>query len=86
MESRKLFSQMSLEEVYLMWDLVNDWGTRANDIQFAKHSMDRVRQKHITKSEVLETVASGKCIEFHIKEDSPRVLLRKQRWNQNHFN
>ena len=84
MESRKLFSQMSLEEVYLMWDLVNDWGTRTNDIQFAKHSMDRVRQKHITKSEILETVASGKCIEFHIKGDSPRVLLRKQRWNQSY--
>ena len=82
MESRKLFSQMSLEEIYLMWDLVNDWGTRINDIQFAKHSMDRVRQKNITKSEVLETVASGRCIEFHIKGDSPRVLLRKQRWNQ----
>ena len=82
MESRKLFSQMSFEEIYLMWDFVNDWGTRTNDIKFAKHSMDRVRQKHITKSEVLDTVASGKCIEFHIKGESPRVLLRKQRWNQ----
>ena len=82
MESRKLFSQMNFEEIYLMWDLVNDWGTRTNDIKFAKHSMDRVRQKHITKSEVLDTVASGKCIEFHIKGESPRVLLRKQRWNQ----
>ena len=82
MEVRKLFSQMSYEEIFYLWQLVKEWGDNTNKIKFAKHSMDRVRQKNITKSEVLETIASGACIELHIKGNSPRVLLRKQRWNQ----
>ena len=80
-DERILFSQMSLAEVFYIYNN-HILKMRKQDFKFKKHSMDRVKQKHITKREVIQATMNGKPIEFHIVDNSPRVLFRWQRPNQ----
>ena len=80
-DERILFSQMSLAEVlYIHSTHLNK--VRDMRLTFKEHSMDRIKQKYIGKKEVIQAVKYGKPIEFHIVDNSPRVLFRWQRPNQ----
>ena len=48
------------------------------EIEIAKHCFHRCKQRFVKKSEVYDTIANGRIIEFHVKRGSSRVLLRKQ--------
>ena len=80
-DERILFTQMSLAELlYIHTNHIKD--IRQAKLTFKEHSMDRIKQKYIGKKEVIQAVKYGKPIEFHIVNNSPRVLFRWQRPNQ----
>ena len=81
-EARILFSQMKEEEIELIIKKILHWKFNTDKIQFAKHSMKRLKQKRIDEEEVIYTILKGDYIEFHYKDNGCRILIRKQRPNQ----
>lgn len=80
-DERILFTQMSLAEaLYIYTNHINN--IRKAKLTFQDHSRDRLKQKDIKDREIIRTVRKGVPIEFHIVDNSPRVLFRLQRQNQ----
>ena len=80
-DERILFTQMSLAEaLYIYTNHINS--IRKAKLTFQDHSRDRLKQKDINDREIIRTVRKGVPIEFHIVDNSPRVLFRLQRPNQ----
>ena len=77
-DERILFSQMNWDELLFINPMIEYWGQDTEQVRFVRHLLDRLRQKHITKEEVLNTITNGKYIELHIVNDSARVLIREQ--------
>ena len=50
--------------------------------RFKEHCKDRVKQRHISYDEILDTLQHGKLIEVHFLGNRCTVLLRKQRHNK----
>lgn len=82
-DERILFSHMREEEIRTVEELLDDIRT-LDDLTFIDHSMIRLYQRYIYEDEVFDTIKDGNIIEFHIVNNSPRVLIRKQRMKQSY--
>ena len=77
---RKHVTQMSLAERLWIWD-------RVKSIPYWKktdYTNKRLQQRRIHMLQALETVKHSEIIEYHIKDNSRRILLRGTKLYQNH--
>ena len=46
---------------------------------FTSYAVKRIQQRHVDLDRILNTIKFGELIEFHVKENSFRVLIRESR-------
>ena len=50
--------------------------SKIKELKFTSYSLDKIKQRGISVDTLGETITKGRLIEYHIKEDTRRVLLR----------
>ena len=81
-EERILWDDVEGEAVTTIYGLLMCYVLADYKITFKDHCKDRVRQRHISYDEILDTLQHGKLIEVHFLRNRCTVLLRKQRHNK----
>lgn len=62
----------------VLW-MLHCWRTIKSGITLSNYCSFRCKQRDITTTEIYDTIDWGGLVEFHIKDGSPRVLLRRHR-------
>lgn len=73
MEQRKHVSTMRHKEKHMLKKIV-----RQNKFVFSKHCIRRTIQRRVMVTDIMRTIRRGHIVEFHVVDDSLRVLLRGQ--------
>ena len=81
-EERILWDDVEGEAVTTIYGLLMCWSLADYKITFKEHCKDRVKQRHISYDEILDTLQHGKLIEVHFLGNRCTILLRKQRHNK----
>ena len=72
-ELRKHVSHMKEREIVFVNRMI-----RSKRYEFTNYSLERALTRGITNYSVMKTIRNGKLIEFHLKDDSPRALIRER--------
>lgn len=75
MDSRKHISQMTIQEETYLKNIYR----RVRNPLFTPYSLKRLYQRGIQPTRVIRTIKLGELIEFHVKDNSCRVLIRESR-------
>ena len=70
MEFRKYYTDFSTKEEKLLNTYLG------KEYNIGEHTIIRQKEKIITKDEIQRAIKNGKIIEFHVKDDNKRILVR----------
>lgn len=73
MEQRKHVSTMKHKEKHVLRKIV-----KQGNFVFSNHCIRRTMQRRVRVSDIMKTIRQGRIVEFHVVDDSLRVLLRGQ--------
>lgn len=78
-DERIMWQDMKNEDCnFILW-MLDCWRTMRSGITFSEYCTFRCEQRGIETVEIYDTIAWGRLVEFHIKDGSPRVLIRRHR-------
>lgn len=71
MEKRKHVSEMRGKEKHMLRKVV-----RGKKFVFSTHCIKRTMQRRILVTDIMRTIRRGNIVEFHLVDDSLRILVR----------